>query len=66
MEFLKSGGLKSSVTTVTVSPNQKPAISSREVRMLTTSEIELLRQDMKRANEILDRLLRSTNVSMNP
>jgi cyclopropane fatty-acyl-phospholipid synthase-like methyltransferase len=60
MEPLKSGSLKPAVTTVTVSPNQKPVISSRVVRMLTASEIEFLRQDMKRANEILDKLLCST------
>jgi len=57
---LKSNSLAHSVTNLTVSPNQKPAISSSVVRTLTASEIEWLRQDMKRANEILERLLRLT------
>lgn len=60
METLKLGGLTPSVTTLRSSPNQKPVTSLRVVRMLTTSEIEFLRQDMKRANDILDRLLRTT------
>jgi hypothetical protein len=61
MEHLKSNGLEPSVIDLTISPNQKPVISSRVVRMLTASEIEFLRQDMKRANDILEKLLRSTN-----
>lgn len=61
MKPLKSNNLELLVTNLTISPNQKPAISSRVVRALTASEIEFLRQDMKRANEILERLLRSTN-----
>jgi len=58
---LNFGGLKPLVTTLIISSNQKPATSSRVVKMLTVSEIEFLRQDMKCANDILEKLLHSTS-----
>lgn len=59
---LKRGGKTDSGTVLTPSPNQKPATSFAP-RMLTKSEIESLRQDMRRRHEANKKALETMDLS---
>ena len=57
MQKLKTGGSRRSVTALTASPSRKRDIFSNMGRDLTPSEIALLKQDVKRVNDEIDRLI---------
>lgn len=53
------GGLNSLVMDLTVLPNQKHDISSKQIRILTPLEIELLQKDKRDSFEKMQAIMKS-------